>query len=110
VHAVLITFTSAADPAELVGPFEQYATALRAVPGLIAKTWLADGSVLGGFHLFESAAAADQYVTGPLFASVRENPQFSNVDIVQFEVLEPLSAITNGLGASALAMSPSSDG
>jgi hypothetical protein len=110
MHAVLITFSSAAAPEELVAPFEQYATALRAVPGLIAKTWLADGSVLGGFHLFESAAAADGYVTGPLFESVRANPQFSQFRIVQFEVLEPLSAITNGLGAPPLAMSPSSDG
>ena len=67
MRAVLITFSSAATPAEVAGPFEQYAQLLLDVPGLIGKTWLTADSVLGGFHLFESAAAADDYLTGPLF-------------------------------------------
>jgi hypothetical protein len=105
MHAVLITFTSAANPADLAEPFEQYARALCDVPGLVAKTWLADESVLGGFHLFESAAAADAYLTGPLFATVRGHRAFSHFSVVRFDVLESLSAITAGLGADPLVAS-----
>jgi len=101
MHAVLITFTTDVDPAALADPFDEYARALLDVPGLVAKTWLADDDVLGGFHLFESAAAADDYLRGPLLASVAASPAFGNFAIRHFDVLDGLSATTNGLGPRA---------
>ena len=40
MHAVLVTFKSAASTEELADPFREYAEALRAVPGLVSKTWI----------------------------------------------------------------------
>jgi Putative mono-oxygenase ydhR len=98
MHAVLITFTSAVDIPELEEPFTEYARALGDVPGLVSKTWLVEESTVGGFHLFESASAAEAYLDGPLLASVRANPGFSHFAITHYGVVEPLSAMTNGLG------------
>ena len=99
MHAVLITFTSEVDLPALAGPFDEYADALRDVPGLVSKTWLADDDVLGGFHLFESAATAEEYLRGALLASVCASPAFGNFSIRHFDVLDGLSATTNGVGA-----------
>jgi hypothetical protein len=99
MHAVLITFASAVELPTLEAPFTEYARALGDVPGLVSKTWLVDDSTLGGFHLFESAAAAEAYLEGPLLASVRANPAFSHFAVTHYGVVEPLSAMTNGLGA-----------
>jgi hypothetical protein len=103
MHAVLITFTSSHALPALTRPFTEYAQALCSVPGLFAKTWLANGSELGGFHLFDSPEAADRYLEGPLFATVREDAAFTDVRVRRFDVLEPLSAITNGLASGPLA-------
>ena len=51
MHAVLITFTTSAGLDDLKGPFTEYAKALKDRDGLVAKTWIHDGTTLGGFHI-----------------------------------------------------------
>jgi hypothetical protein len=97
MHAVLITFTSAASLDQLAAPFEEYANALQSVPGLVMKTWIADGTTLGGFHIFASPDAADSYLHSELLASVASNPAFT--DFV--DVIGRLSAITGSPAAQA---------
>ena len=94
MHAVLITFTSAADMAALKAPFTDYAHALRAVTGLVAKTWIRDGSTLGGFHIFTGREAAENYLRSEMVAGLTSNPAFSDFQIQHFDVLDELSAIT----------------
>lgn len=100
MHALLITFSSSVELAELVEPFSEYATALAQVPGLVSKTWIASEDSLGGFHLFETSVAADAYLAGPMLAEVRADPAFSDFRVVRYDVVEQLSAITNGLGGA----------
>ena len=95
MHAVLITFTSSAGLSELQGPFTDYAHALRSMTGLVAKTWIRDGSTLGGFHIFTSREAADNYLSSDLAAGLTSNPAFSDFQIRHFDILEELSAITH---------------
>ena len=94
MHAVLITFTSSASLDDLKGPFTDYANALRGVTGLVAKTWIQEGSTVGGFHIFASREAADNYVNSEMAAGLRSNPAFSDFQIRHFNVLDELSAIT----------------
>ena len=68
---------------------------LTAVVGLFSKTLIADGSLVGGFHVFDTATAAHDYVGGDLFATVRCNPAFSAFEFRRFDILDDLSAITN---------------
>lgn len=94
MHAVLITFTSSASLDDLKAPFTDYANALRGMQGLIVKTWIRDGSTVGGFHVFASRKDAEGYLNSDLAASLTSNPAFSDFDIRHFDVLEELSAMT----------------
>lgn len=98
MHAVLITFATSAEISDLEAPFAHYARALGDVPGLISKTWIVDDDRLGGFHLFATSDDADAYLAGPLLGSVCADPAFSAFSIAHYDVLDDLSALTNGLG------------
>ena len=101
MHALFITFRSAVAPAELREENARYAEALRdgAAPGLVGKTWLADGPSIGGFCLFEDRDVADRYLDGMFADAVTDNPAFSDVRVERYDVDEALSRMTNGLGA-----------
>jgi hypothetical protein len=102
MHAVFITFESKANADELQEPFTEYANALRdgRIPGFVSKTWLASESMIAGFHVFESRAAAERYLEEVFDPIVRSNQAFSDIQIKHFEVNEMLSAVTDGLPAS----------
>ncbi|GMR02065.1 MAG: hypothetical protein BMS9Abin20_0391 [Acidimicrobiia bacterium] len=94
MHAVLVTFQSAASADELADPFREYAEALRSVPGLISKTWIKDGDTVGGFHVFESRAEAETYLGSEMVAGLTSNPAFTDFSITHFSVFDELSRIT----------------
>jgi len=74
-----------------------------AIPGCSWKIWLIneDKKEAGGVYLFESAGELEQFLNGPLFASVANNPAFSNLETNTFGVNEAASEIT---GAPLLKM------
>ncbi|MEE9417256.1 MAG: YdhR family protein [Acidimicrobiales bacterium] len=102
MHGLLITFTSAAQLDQLETPFTEYATALQAVSGLQSKAWIADGSTVGGFHVFDDRAAADAYLESELAAGLVGTDGFSNFQIRHFDILEGLSAITGVKARAAM--------
>ena len=110
MHAVLITFDSAASLEDLAAPFTAYADAVRETPGLASKVWLNDGATCGGFHLFTDRASAEGYLASDLFAGIRSNPAFSRLRIEHFTVLDDLTAVTGGaLAAPALTLAARGD-
>ena len=66
------------------------------IPGCSWKIWLIneDQKEAGGVYLFESAEELEQFLKGPLFASVANNPSFSNLQTSIFGVNEAASEIT----------------
>jgi hypothetical protein len=73
------------------------------VPGLIWKVWLMNESEheAGGIYLFESRAAAEAYVAGPIVSALKASPVVSDVTAKFFDALTTHSAVTRGpLGAS----------
>ena len=66
------------------------------IPGCNWKIWLIneDRKEAGGVYLFESASELEQFVNGNLFASVANNPAFSNLQTNTFGVAEAASVIT----------------
>jgi len=101
MHAVLVTFTSSVPLEDLEGPFTDYAKALREVDGLVAKTWIADGSTVGGFHIFTTRPAADAYLGSEMVAGLTANPAFSGFEIRHFDILDRLSAMTGSPAPAA---------
>jgi Putative mono-oxygenase ydhR len=66
------------------------------IPGCCWKIWLIneDQKEAGGVYLFESAAKLEQYLDSNLFASVANNPAFSNLQTNTFGISESASEIT----------------
>ena len=66
------------------------------IPGCTWKIWLLneDDKEAGGVYLFESARELDQFRDSSLFASVANNPAFSNLETNTFGVSETASVIT----------------
>jgi len=67
------------------------------IPGCDWKIWLIneDRKEAGGVYLFESAKALEQFLNSSLFASVANNPAFSNLQTNTFGVDETASVITD---------------
>jgi hypothetical protein len=66
------------------------------VPGLVWKVWLMNEakSEAGGIYLFESRAAAENYIGGPIVAALKASPAVSDISAKLFDVLEEHSAVT----------------
>ena len=94
MHAVLVTFRSSVAPDALAELFGQHAEALQAVPGLVMKTWLHDGETLGGFHLFATREAAEEYLASDLVARLAAHSAFAARAVRHFAVLGELSYTT----------------
>ena len=75
------------------------APVLANVPGLIAKTWLADEerNAFGGFYLWENKTAMEDFMHSDLVKAVVSRPFVLNVSSVDFEVNQDASLITRGL-------------
>lgn len=65
-------------------------------PGLQWKVWLMNEAEneAGGIYLFESKAAAQAYLGGPIVASLKSSPAISNISAKLFDVLGEHSAVT----------------
>jgi len=79
------------------------------IPGCSWKIWLIneDQREAGGVYLFESAMELEQFLNSNLFASVANNPAFSNLQTNTFSVAEAASVIT---GAPLISPMPSMSG
>jgi Putative mono-oxygenase ydhR len=96
-HIQIVTFQLAGlEPDAYRAHCEASAAAFTEVPGLRAKAWLANRSVntYGGVYAWESRAAMQAYVSGPIFGSLLANPRMANVTTSEFGVLERPTEIT----------------
>ena len=101
MHAQLITYqlrdiTQAEYLKQMVEPD---APVLATVPGLISKLWLAneDTNTFGGFYLWETKTAMEDFMHSDLVKAVVSRPFVTNVSSVDFGVNQKASIITRGL-------------
>lgn len=68
----------------------ELAPAFAALPGLLAKIWLADAvnARYGGVYLFVDAESADTFAGSALARTVAEYPHFAEVTVRRFVVDE----------------------
>ena len=78
---------------------EPDAPVIAQVPGLISKVWLTDEekNTFGGFYLWESKSAMENFMHSDLVKAVVSRPFVQNVSSVDFEVNQGASLITRGL-------------
>ena len=84
--------------ADLEAAWLDVAQPIADCPGLRWKVWLMNEveHEAGGIYLFESEAAAQSYLAGPIVAALKSSPPVSNIDAKLFDVLESHTAITRG--------------
>jgi len=78
---------------------ERVVEAMRSLPGLEWKLWLADpdSRTAGGVYLFRDAASAAAYVSGPVIAQLRTSPLVRAVRVRISPVADDLSRRTRGV-------------
>ncbi len=84
--------------AELEAAWLEAAQPIADCPGLRWKVWLMNESEreAGGIYLFESDAAAQAYLAGPIVAALKSSRAISNISAKLFDVMEHHTAITRG--------------
>ena len=84
--------------ADLEAAWLEVAQPIADVPGLRWKVWLMNEAEheAGGIYLFESEAAAQAYLAGPIVAALKASPAVSNISAKLFDVLESHTTITRG--------------
>ena len=96
-HIQVVTFQLAGlEPAAYRAHCETVAPSFTEIPGLRAKTWLANPSTntYGGVYAWESREAMEAYVSGPIFGALLGNPGMAHVTTRDFAVLERPTEIT----------------
>jgi Putative mono-oxygenase ydhR len=96
-HIQVVTFQLAGlEPAAYRAHCEAVAPSFLEIPGLRAKTWLANPSTntYGGVYAWESREAMEAYVSGPIFGALLANPGTAHVTTRDFGVLERPTEIT----------------
>ena len=78
---------------------EPDAPVLAEVKGLISKVWLTDEekNTFGGFYLWESKTAMENFMHSDLVKVVVSRPYVKNVSSVNWQVNKNASLITRGL-------------
>ena len=101
MHAQIITYQlqDISQAEYLKQMVEPDAPVLAQVKGLISKVWLADKeqNAYGGFYLWESKSAMEQFMHSDLVKAVVSRPFVKNVSSADYEVNEKASAITRGV-------------
>ena len=98
-HIQVVTFQLAGlEPDAYRAHTEAVAPAFTEIPGLRAKTWLANPSTntYGGVYTWASREALEAYLNGPIFGALLANPGIADVTTRDFGVLERPTEITGG--------------
>lgn len=92
----IVTFSLTISREDYLAVTEQAAPAFLSWPGLLSKHWLADDTTgrYGGVYVFASKEAADASRETELFSGMASNPAFTDMDVVEYDVLEGPSAVT----------------
>ncbi len=96
-HIQIVTFRLAGlEPEAYRAHCEAVAAQFAEIPGLRAKAWLADAGTnsYGGVYAWESREAMEDYVHGPVFAALRDNPRIDALVTRDFELLAEPTHIT----------------
>ncbi|HYK47019.1 MAG TPA: YdhR family protein [Parafilimonas sp.] len=101
MHAQLITYqlNDISQEEYLKQMVQPDAPILANVKGLISKVWLTDEekNTFGGFYLWESKTAMEDFMRSDLVKAVVSRPFVKNVSSMDFGVNETASLITRGL-------------
>lgn len=92
MHAVFLTFEFAGQDRELNRTFSDYAEALVDIPEMVTRTWMKDGSTIGGFYVFRSIDAAERFLSSARIRALALHPSVSDFYVRHFSTLGSIGA------------------
>ncbi len=100
MHIQIVNFSlESLSPSDYEKHCENVASAFAAMPGLLAKFWLADpaSNTYGGVYVWQDRNAFEAYVTSETFAALEANPHLVDLRSSDFDILRGPSEITRAL-------------
>ncbi len=98
MHIQVVTYRLAeqTSDADFIEANQEFATAMAAVPGLLAKVWLKnpDDEVYGGVYLWRDRQACDSFVASDLWRSVLSDDSAIGLASSDYTVMEELTKAT----------------
>lgn len=92
MHAILINIQTNKQPDELAQISKQIVGDFQKVKGLLMKTWINKGSMLGGFYVFTDELSAQAFLKSPLIEQGAK--KLGEVQISHFDVFDDTSIQT----------------
>lgn len=100
MHMQVVTFSLKDLPEDAYrAACEQLAPAIRDVPGLISKVFLANPATntYGGVYTWRDRSAMDAFRESEIFRGLAQNPNLADVRSQDFGVFEEATRISRGL-------------
>lgn len=96
MHAQIVTYrVEGVSDAEFIEANREFAEAMAAVPGLLAKVWLKGGNgVYGGLYLWRDREAYEAFLASELWAEVLGDASMLDVASTDYGVMEELTRAT----------------
>lgn len=96
MHAQIVTYrVDGVSDNDFIEANREFADAMAAVPGLLAKIWLqgTDG-VYGGLYLWRDREAYEAFLASALWGEVRTDTSMLDVVAIDYNVMEELTRVT----------------
>jgi len=97
MHVQIVTYrVEGVSDADFIEANREFAEAMAAVPGLLAKVWLKrpDGEVYGGLYLWRDREAYEAFLTSELWGEVLDDDSMLDVASADYGVMEELTRAT----------------
>jgi hypothetical protein len=97
MHVQIVTYrVEGVSDADFIEANREFAEAMAAVPGLLAKVWLKrpDGGVYGGLYLWRDHEAYEAFLTSELWGEVLNDASMLDVGSADYGVMEELTRAT----------------
>jgi len=92
MHAVFLTFEFAGEYGDLTRTFAAFTEALPSERDLVSRTWMRDGSTIGGFYVFHTVEAAEEFLNSPHIRALASHPCISDLYVRHFSTLGTIGA------------------
>jgi hypothetical protein len=103
MHVQIITFNlKGLSDEEYRAHCEAIAPAFAQLPGLLAKTWLANAetNTYGGVYLWRDRRSMESYERSDIYGGMLTNPHLGGLVVRSFPVVEEATGITSNLGGA----------
>ena len=100
MHIQIINFNlSGISRSEYEAAAAEAAQPISEMPGLISKRWLAneETNTFGGTYFWDTKQHMQNWMDSQIFRDIGANPAFANSKVIDFEMIESLSAVTRGV-------------